>query len=182
MRAVVARPLPLCLAFVFFSNLCSVVKARVTSAAFWSWGTISHECITNAALWCLEALKVNELVHSSLELCSVDIALDRRRQEVLVVPPRAPCEDGDHVPAGDVVPALAVAVPPWLSPALVPVHLYNSVVSSLELKEQEPEQESSDSCPTFQWLRACCGGQCPSWRMAPLPLTLPVFKNGSVLG
>ena len=63
----------------------------------------------NAALWCLEALKVNELVHSSLELCSVDIALDRRRQEVLVVPPRAPCEDGDHVPAGDVVPALAGA-------------------------------------------------------------------------
>ena len=80
-RAVVARPLPLCLAFVFFSNLCPVVKARVTSAAFWSWGTISHECITNAALWCLEALEVNELGDklwtSSLELCSVDIALDR---------------------------------------------------------------------------------------------------------
>ena len=66
-----------------------------------------------AALWCLEALEVNELGGklwtSSLELCSVDIALDRRRQEVLVVPPRAPCEDGDHVPAGDVVPALAGA-------------------------------------------------------------------------
>ena len=54
--------------------------------------------------------EVNELgPYSSLELCSVDIALDRRRQEVLVVPPRAPCEDGDHVPAGDVVPALAGA-------------------------------------------------------------------------
>ena len=63
----------------------------------------------NAALWCLGALEVNELWTSSLELCSVDIALDRRRQEVLVVPPRAPCEDGDHVPAGDVVPALAGA-------------------------------------------------------------------------
>ena len=65
----------------------------------------------NAALWCLEALQElgQQLWTSSLELCSVDIALDRRRQEVLVVPPRAPCEDGDHVPAGDVVPALAGA-------------------------------------------------------------------------
>ena len=35
---------------------------------------------------------------------------DRHRQEpVLVVPAWPPCEDGDHVPAGDVVPALAGA-------------------------------------------------------------------------
>ena len=53
--------------------------------------------------------RLHKLWTSSLELCSVDIAPDRRRQEVLVVPPRAPCEDGDHVPAGDVVPALAGA-------------------------------------------------------------------------
>ena len=60
-------------------------------------------------LWRSTSSAPQALLDRSLELCSVDIALDRRRQEVLVVPPRAPCEDGDHVPAGDVVPALAGA-------------------------------------------------------------------------
>ena len=85
-------------------NQCCILVLGVPSPM-----SVSRCCSVAPRSFGGQRARLHKLWTSSLELCSVDIALDRRRQEVLVVPPRAPCEDGDHVPAGDVVPALAGA-------------------------------------------------------------------------